>query len=114
MIRKNICLEPVVDGDHRMLVAGWQAEVAEVPVICLLVSDISRFSAGEDSLKLVWAVMDAGIVSQNINIFCAATGLTSRPRASMDQEKLREILELKDTQYLMLNNPVSDRKEGSS
>ncbi len=108
---KEHLLEPVVDGDHRMLVAGRQVEVAEAPVICLLVSDISRFRAGEDSLKLVWAAMDAGIVSQNINIFCAATGLTTRPRATMDQEKLREILELKDSQHLMLNNPVSYRKE---
>jgi len=55
--------------------------------------------------------MDAGIVSQNINIFCDATGLTTRPRATMDQEKLREILELKDSQHLMLNNTVSYRKE---
>jgi nitroreductase len=108
---KQNLLKHVVDGDHRMLVAGRQVEVAEAPVICLLVSDISRFRAGEDSLKLVWAAMDAGIVSQNINIFCAATGLTTRPRATMDQEKLREILELKDSQYLMLNNPVSYRKQ---
>jgi SagB-type dehydrogenase family enzyme len=108
---KEYLLQPVVDGDHRMLVASRQVEVAEAPVICLLVSDISRFRAGEDSLKLVWAAMDAGIVSQNINIFCAATGLTTRPRATMDQEKLREILELKDSQHLMLNNPVSYRKE---
>jgi SagB-type dehydrogenase family enzyme len=108
---KEYLLQPVVDGDHRMLAAGRQVEAAEAPVICLLVSDISRFRAGEDSLKLVWAAMDAGIVSQNINIFCAATGLTTRPRATMDQEKLREILELKDSQHLMLNNPVSYRKE---
>jgi len=94
-----------------MLIAGRQVAVAKAPVICLLVSDISRFRAGEDSLKLVWAAIDAGIVSQNINIFCAATGLTTRPRASMNQEKLREVLQLTDTQHLMLNNPVSYRKK---
>lgn len=108
---KQNLLEHVVDGDHRMLIAGRQVAVAKAPVICLLVSDISRFRAGEDSLKLVWAAIDAGIVSQNINIFCAATGLTTRPRASMNQEKLREVLQLTDTQHLMLNNPVSYRKK---
>ena len=108
---KQNLLEHVVYGDHRMLIAGRQVAVAEAPVICLLVSDISRFRAGEDSLKLVWAAIDAGTVSQNINIFCAATGLATRPRATMEQEKLREILKLKDTQHLMLNNPVSYKKK---
>jgi nitroreductase len=83
--------------------------MAKAPVICVLVSDISRFRAGADSLKLIWAAEDAGIVSQNISLFCASIGLATRPRASMDQQKLREILKLKDTQHLMLNNPVSYR-----
>jgi SagB-type dehydrogenase family enzyme len=104
-------LEFVIEGDHRALVAGKQENFAQAPFICLLVSDISRFSRGEDSLKLVWAAEDAGIVSQNISIFCASVGFATRPRASMDQQKLREILKLKDSQYLMLNNPVSYKKD---
>ncbi len=104
-------LELVVEGDYRKLVAGRQADVAKAPVICLLVSDISRFRFGEDSLRVSWAAMDAGIVSQNIALFCAANGLITRPRASMDQEKLRELLKLKYTQYIMMNNPVSYRKQ---
>ena len=104
---KKHALDPIVGGDHRSLIAGRQAFAAKAPVICLMVSDISRFSFGNDSLKLVWAAMDAGIVSQNIAVFCAAVGLKTRPRAIMDLEKLREILKLGKTQYLMLNNPVS-------
>jgi SagB-type dehydrogenase family enzyme len=104
---KTNILQPVVKNDYRNLIAGRQENVAAAPVICLLVSDISRFRMGEDSLKLVWAATDAGIVSQNINLFCSSIGLATRPRASMDQQKLREILHLKDSQHLMLNNPVS-------
>jgi len=104
---KEHLLTPVADGDYRNAVAGRQEEVAVAPVICLMVSDISRFSGGEDSLKLSLAAMDAGTVSQNINIFCAGTGLATRTRAIMDQQKIREILKLKDTQHPMLNNPVS-------
>jgi nitroreductase len=58
-------------------------------------------------MKLSMAAMDAGMVSQNIAVFCAGTGLLTRPRATMDQPKLKEILKLKDTQYPLLNNPVS-------
>ena len=104
-------LEPVTDGDYRKLIAGRQEEVAMAPVICLLVSDISRFMSGADSLKMVWAAEDAGIVSQNISLFCASVGLGTRPRTTMDQQKLRAVLKLKDSQHLMLNNPVSYYKE---
>jgi nitroreductase len=65
----------------------------------------------EDSLRLVWAAEDAGIVSQNISLFCASVGFSTRPRAGMNQQKLREILKLKGTQHLMLNDPVSYKKE---
>ncbi|MGA2824461.1 MAG: SagB/ThcOx family dehydrogenase [Bacteroidales bacterium] len=108
---KKNCLDFIVDGDHRALIAGKQENFARAPIICLLVSDISRFPSGEDTLKLVWAAEDAGIVSQNISIFCASVGFDTRPRASMDQQKLREILRLRDSQHLMLNNPVAYKKD---
>jgi SagB-type dehydrogenase family enzyme len=108
---KNHCLDFIIDGDHRALIAGRQENFAQAPFFCVLVSDISRFSRGNDSTKLVIAAYDAGIVSQNISIFCASVGFATRPRASMDQEKLREILQLKDSQHLMLNNPVSYKKD---
>ncbi len=100
-------LKPVTEGDHRNLIAGNQSGVADAPVILLLVSDISRFSSGTDSLKLTWAAMDAGIVSQNIAIFCASAGLNTRPRVGMDVGSLRKIMNLTSTQYPLLNNPVS-------
>jgi nitroreductase len=60
---------------------------------------------------MVIAAYDAGIVSQNISIFCASIDFDTRVRATMDQEKLREILKLKDSQHLMLNNPVGYKKD---
>jgi SagB-type dehydrogenase family enzyme len=100
-------LEPVVGGDQRLLAAGRQAEVASASVILLIVSDISRFPNGDEGMKLSWAALDAGLVSQNISLFCAGTGLSTRPRATMDLIKLREVLKLKDSQHPLLNNPVS-------
>jgi len=98
-------LNPVVAGDQRILAAGPQESVAKAPVILLMVSDISRFNLSE-TMKLENAAKDAGIVSQNINIFCAGTGLITRPRGSMDLVKIKSILNLKDSQHPMLNNPV--------
>lgn len=100
-------LEPVAKGDFRPLAAGRQDKFAGAPAVCLLVSDVSRFRHGDDSLKMVWAAEDAGIVSQNIALFCAGAGLATRPRASMEADKLRRALNLAPTQHPMLNCPVS-------
>lgn len=108
--QKNL-LEFVSAGDHRALVAGEQANFAKAPLFLVLVSDISRFTRAGDDEKLTWAAMDAGIVSQNIALFCAGTGLGTRPRAWMDKDLLRDALHLKDSQHLMLNHPVGYLKD---
>jgi len=88
-----------------------QQQMTMAPVVLLLVSDISRFRGGSDEMKKEWAALDTGIVSQNISIFCAGVGLGTRPRSGMDKDKLKELLKLKDTQLLLLNHPVSYKKQ---
>lgn len=52
------------------------------------------------------------IRSQNISVFCAATGLKTCPKASFPgMDKLREVLKLKDSQHVILNHPVGYEKE---
>ena len=99
-------LEPVAAGDYRSYVADRQENFKNAPIFCVLVSDISRFKTGEESQKMTWAYEDAGIVSQNICIFCAGVGLKSRTRAWMNSDKLKEVMKLTPSQHLILNNPV--------
>lgn len=99
-------LQPVVTGDYRSAVAGQQAFVKEAPVCLVLVADLSRFKGGNPDQLLIMGACDAGIVSQNISLFCAAAGLVTVPRASMDQNALKKALKLKDSQHLLLNHPV--------
>lgn len=80
------------------------------PIHIVLISDISRFRMGPQDLKYEWGAIDAGIVSQNISLFCAATGLKTRPRASMDKEKIKKLLNLTDTQYVFLEHPIGYAK----
>ena len=104
-------LDLVTSGDYRLQVAGRQDNFASAPVFCVLVSDISRFKSGTDSLKLSWAALDAGIISQNIGLFCAGNGFATHPRVTMDVPKLRATLKLKASQYLMINNLVAYKKD---
>lgn len=85
-------LVPVSEGDVRPV---------EVPVCLVLVADNGQ----------TWNALDAGIVSQNISVFCAGVGLATVPRASMDKEQLKKALKLNDTQTLFLNHPVGYFKE---
>jgi nitroreductase len=76
------------------------------PIQLILVSDASRFGGGTPELKYEWGAIDTGIVSQNIALFCAATGMATRPRGSMAKDRIRSLLKLKDTQHPFLNHPI--------
>jgi len=76
------------------------------PVELILVSDLSRFPHGSDEHRAQVAAIDTGCVSQNISLFCAATGLSTRPRAGMNKELIRSLLQLTETQLTILNHPV--------
>ena len=80
------------------------------PVQIVLVSDSDRFRMGPPEQKREWGALDAGIVSQNISLFCAATGLKTRPKASMDKARIKELLKLTDAQTVFLNHPVGYAK----
>ncbi|MCC8088817.1 MAG: SagB/ThcOx family dehydrogenase [Rikenellaceae bacterium] len=107
-------LEFIVEGDNRPAAAGGQEFVLKAPVIFILVSNSDHFTIMEKNypgvdfspFKPSWAAMDAGIVSQNINLFCAGNNLATITRAFMDQKKLRKVLNLKDSQTMLLNNAV--------
>lgn len=103
---KNHQLNQVAEGDHRGAVAGGQAFVKTAPVSLVLVSDISRFGDAKSARNQLMGAMDAGIVSQNISLFCSSANLATVPRASMDFDQLKKVLKLKETQMPMMNHPV--------
>ncbi len=97
-------------ADKRMLFKLSNTSV--VPsTVCLLVSDISRFKIGEYSQKMNWAAIDAGMVAQNILLFCASNNMIGRPRTSMDIDAIKTFLKLKESQYPILNIFCSYKKE---
>lgn len=102
---KTHSLLPVTKEDLRPAVAGSQGFVKQAPLCLVLVADLEKFNG-----EVLMPAMDAGIVSQNINLFCAGMGLVTVPRASMDQAALKKGLKLKDSQRPLMNNPVGYAK----
>ncbi|MDR1380730.1 MAG: SagB/ThcOx family dehydrogenase [Tannerella sp.] len=104
-------LKPVAKGDYRSAIANGQDFAALAPVSLVLVANLEKLgNASEENTRLI-AAMDAGIVCQNINVFCSAAGLSTVPRATMDKDGLKKTLKLSDTQLLTLNNPVGYPKK---
>ncbi|OJX89790.1 MAG: hypothetical protein BGP01_06185 [Paludibacter sp. 47-17] len=100
-------LTPVVAGDHRKLFG----ERGMAPLIILMVTDLSKFdNQAAASYKEEWGAIDTGIVSQNIALFCAANGISTRPRAFMNREGIIRLLKLNEWQRPMLNHAVGFAK----
>ncbi len=103
---KAHALNLVKEGDFRTAVASGQDFAAKAPVSLVLVSELSRMGDATKEGTKVTCALDAGIVSQNISIFCAMAKLGTVARGTMNQAKLKEALNLTNTQMLMLNHPV--------
>lgn len=105
-------LNLVTANDLRMMAERKKGAVAS-PCLILLVAETSRFKTNSYNTKEhveSMSKVDAGIVSQNISIFCAGVGIGTKPRAQMDHAGLKKALNLKDTQMLILNHPVGYKK----
>lgn len=104
-------LKRVCTDDVRPLVAAGQDFAATAPVALIIVTDFQKLgNPSADRTRLMGAA-DAGIVSQNISLFCAAAGLATVPRATMDEPALRRALHLRNSQMPLLNHPVGHFKK---
>ncbi|MBR1402323.1 MAG: SagB/ThcOx family dehydrogenase [Prevotella sp.] len=95
-------LTKVTDTDLRPSMTARQQFVMDAPVTLLLVSDQS----GRGRQNERYGAMDAGYVSQDIYLACAAMGLKTVARAMMDQDAVKKTLKLKDGVMPMLNHPI--------
>ncbi len=97
-------LVKVSGEDLRPAVAGRQEFAATAPVSVVIAAD-----TGDPIYKGDWSTLscyDAGIVSGNIYLYCAAHNLATVCRGTMDREKLKKGLGLSDNMTLHLNHPV--------
>ncbi len=102
------------EGDKRSLIAGGKAFkqdfVMQAPVCLLMVIDFERMG-GKSEHSTMMGCVDAGNVSENINLYCQAVGLATVPRATHDTDGLRELLGLTEMQLPIMNNPVGKPKK---
>lgn len=97
-------LVPVADQDIRGL-AGSQAFAASAPLNLVYAADYERIGAAE-SEKERYAAWDTGFISQNVYLVCAALGLATVVRASIDRPRLAAALGLAPRQHITLAQSI--------
>ena len=114
---KDNTLVKKADGDQRELLASGgskpangkpgfrQGFVVDAPVSLLMVIDFDLFGMDDEKAKMMGCV-DAGNVSENINLYCQAAGLVTVPRATHDTDGIRKLLGFSEKQLPIMNNPV--------
>lgn len=99
-------LEKISGTDVRPIFAGRNSFALTNPVI-LLASDYSKFSRFGAEAAAKFGAMDAGYVSQNIYIYCAANDMATVACApGIDQKAVQEALMLPQTMISLIYHPV--------
>ncbi len=86
------------------------------PVVLLITADVSRYRNYDEKNPekndhiINMSIMDCGIVSQNISLYCAAAGLSTVPRAGMRAEEIAKALKFNDTRTVWINHPIGFAK----
>jgi SagB-type dehydrogenase family enzyme len=105
-------LELVSSEDIRA-VTGTQAYVKDAPVNLVYVADFSRAKKFKDRKEFL-AAADAGFISQNVYLYCAASGLATGVRASFDAKALSQVMHLRADQEIILAQAVGYPKPPES
>ena len=82
-----------------------QSFVMEAPVTLLMVIDLDRLGMTDERGKML-GYLDAGIVSENINLYCESVKLATVPRVTMDVAGLKSLLKLNNNQIPAINNTI--------
>jgi len=79
---------------------GVQDFVAAAPIDLVYVSDGARLQGAVGDEGLLWAFADVGFIGQNVYLFCASEGLATVFRASVNRERLAQMLQLPPTKFV--------------
>lgn len=68
--------------------------VGTAPVTLLFVANYAKMGAFDDAAREFYGATDAGFVSQNVYLYCAANGLNTVVMGAIDREKIAKLLKL--------------------
>lgn len=98
-------LNPVLAGDHRAATGG-QDFVKDAPVNLVLVADLAKTGDASSEGTRVSVGVDAGVIVQNVYLFCASEGLGTVVRGSIGGPAFAKLLKLRPDQKVIVAQTV--------
>ena len=103
-------LQPILSGDHRSA-AGKQEFVGTAPLNLVYVADFARMGEAAPEDKIRYSAADAGLIVENVYLFCASEGLSTVVRGMIDREQIAALLNLRNDQKVILAQTVGYPKK---
>ena len=88
-----------------------QAFVKDAPATLVFVADLARMKDASPDDRNLYSAADAGFISQNVYLYCAAAGLTTGVRGYVDRPALAKVLGLRADQRIVLAQSVGYAKK---
>ena len=107
---KGHALRPILNQDVRAM-TGMQPFVKEAPINLIYVADLRKMGGENTEEKNMYVSADTGFISQNVYLSCAAQGLSTVVRGSLDRDSLGKAMRLEPTQEIILAQTVGYPKE---
>ncbi len=85
---------------------GLQSFVADAPLNLVYVADHSRMVEAEETDRILYSAADAGFISQNVCLYCAAEGLATVVRGMVPRHELAKLMKLRPNQRVILAQSV--------
>jgi SagB-type dehydrogenase family enzyme len=96
----------MISGDDLRAATGTQAFAADAALDLIYVADFSKIGGGSADDRMLYAGADAGVIAENVYLFCASERLATVVRASVDRPTLARRMGLNDQQRIILAQSV--------
>lgn len=106
-------LVQITEADVRLII-GNQKMMQNAPLALIYIADFSKRTGiiKSDTIdKMLAAGTEAGMMSQNVYLYCAATNLNTVLIGLLDRNRLKNQLELKEHEYVVYTQVIGKAPE---
>ncbi|MFI5016173.1 MAG: nitroreductase family protein [Hyphomicrobiales bacterium] len=98
-------LDAILDEDIRDL-TGMQDFVGTAPLNLVYVADLRRMDAEDRTEQRFYSAVDAGLIAENVYLFCASEGLETVVRGLVDRKALAGKMGLRPEQRVIVAQTI--------
>lgn len=91
-VPKENVLKEILPEDHRMEISERSKMPAEAPVTLLFYANYDKMEGFDETAREFYGATDAGFVSQNVYLYCAANKLSTVVMGAINRDLLNELI----------------------